>query len=241
MRQGSRGKRTLACALTRALHYRRKLTYVLDGDNVSHGLNCDLTFKAEDRAENIRRIGKVAKLFADAGIICIASVISPYGRDCDACRSLLPDGDFIEAGREKAKKHRKRHHQSYLEETILKRKRMRKRKIDLTDTVLNEKGPRSNSWTNSHLLLRLNMRADTRDTRKIIDTMMIRKKPRWRSLTKLDVSTKIQHPNIISLLGYRVHDETKLLVYKLMHNGSSGTPLHDLELDKTPRRHPDGT
>lgn len=51
------GKSTLACALTRALHSRGKLTYVLDGDNVRHGLNSDLTFKAEDRAENIRRIG----------------------------------------------------------------------------------------------------------------------------------------------------------------------------------------
>ncbi|XP_024974088.1 adenylyl-sulfate kinase 3-like isoform X1 [Cynara cardunculus var. scolymus] len=90
------GKSTLACALTRALHSRGKLTYVLDGDNVRHGLNRDLTFKAEDRAENIRRIGEVAKLFADAGIICIASVISPYRKDRDACRSLLPDGDFIE-------------------------------------------------------------------------------------------------------------------------------------------------
>ncbi|XP_035838983.1 adenylyl-sulfate kinase 3 [Helianthus annuus] len=90
------GKSTVACALTRALHARGKLTYILDGDNVRHGLNCDLTFKAEDRAENIRRIGEVAKLFADAGVICIASVISPYRKDRDACRSILPDGDFIE-------------------------------------------------------------------------------------------------------------------------------------------------
>nr|XP_043631653.1 adenylyl-sulfate kinase 3-like [Erigeron canadensis] len=90
------GKSTVACALIRALHAQGKLTYVLDGDNVRHGLNCDLTFKAEDRAENIRRIGEVAKLFADAGLICIASVISPYRKDRDACRSILPDGDFIE-------------------------------------------------------------------------------------------------------------------------------------------------
>ncbi|KAL5713619.1 adenylyl-sulfate kinase [Ranunculus cassubicifolius] len=90
------GKSTLACALSRGLHYRGKMTYVLDGDNVRHGLNRDLTFKAEDRAENIRRIGEVAKLFADAGIICIASLISPYRRERDACRALLPDGDFIE-------------------------------------------------------------------------------------------------------------------------------------------------
>ncbi|KAH7520298.1 hypothetical protein FEM48_Zijuj08G0129300 [Ziziphus jujuba var. spinosa] len=90
------GKSTLACALSRALHLRGKLAYILDGDNIRHGLNSDLSFKAEDRAENIRRIGEVAKLFADAGIICIASLISPYRKDREACRSLLPEGDFIE-------------------------------------------------------------------------------------------------------------------------------------------------
>ncbi|XVF17526.1 hypothetical protein REPUB_Repub10bG0130500 [Reevesia pubescens] len=90
------GKSTLACALCQALYSRGKLTYILDGDNVRHGLNHDLSFKAEDRAENIRRIGEVAKLFADAGIICIASVISPYRKDRDACRALLAEGDFIE-------------------------------------------------------------------------------------------------------------------------------------------------
>ncbi|MED6211647.1 Adenylyl-sulfate kinase 2, chloroplastic [Stylosanthes scabra] len=90
------GKSTLACALSRSLHARGKLTYVLDGDNVRHGLNCDLSFRAEDRSENIRRIGEVAKLFADAGLICITSLISPYQKDRDACRALLPKGDFIE-------------------------------------------------------------------------------------------------------------------------------------------------
>ncbi|XP_017635046.1 adenylyl-sulfate kinase 3-like isoform X3 [Gossypium arboreum] len=90
------GKSNLACALCQALYSRGKLAYILDGDNVWHGLNRDLSFEAEDRAENIRRIGEVAKLFADAGIICIASVISPYRKDRDACRSLLPEGDFIE-------------------------------------------------------------------------------------------------------------------------------------------------
>ncbi|KFK28437.1 hypothetical protein AALP_AA8G514500 [Arabis alpina] len=90
------GKSSLACALSRALHNRGKLSYVLDGDNVRHGLNSDLSFKAEDRAENIRRVGEVAKLFADAGIICIASLISPYRRERAACRALLPEGDFIE-------------------------------------------------------------------------------------------------------------------------------------------------
>ncbi|KAE8655826.1 Adenylyl-sulfate kinase 1 [Hibiscus syriacus] len=89
------GKSTLACALCQALYSTGKLTYLLDGDNVCHGLNRDLTFKAQDRAENIRRM--VAKLFVDAGIIFIVSVISPYRRDRDACRALLPQGDFIEA------------------------------------------------------------------------------------------------------------------------------------------------
>ncbi|CAN4083021.1 unnamed protein product [Withania somnifera] len=90
------GKSTVACALSRGLHARGKLTYILDGDNVRHGLNRDLSFAAEDRVENIRRIGEVAKLFADAGVICIASLISPYRKDRDACRASLPEGDFIE-------------------------------------------------------------------------------------------------------------------------------------------------
>ncbi|KAL6587718.1 Adenylyl-sulfate kinase 2, chloroplastic [Orobanche minor] len=90
------GKSTVACALSRALHARGKLTYILDGDNCRHGLNRDLSFKAEDRAENIRRIGEVAKLFADGGVICIASLISPFRKERDACRDLLPPGDFIE-------------------------------------------------------------------------------------------------------------------------------------------------
>ncbi|CAD6255997.1 unnamed protein product [Miscanthus lutarioriparius] len=90
------GKSTLACALSRELHIRGHLTYVLDGDNLRHGLNRDLSFKAEDRAENIRRVGEVAKLFADAGLICIVSLISPYRSDRSACRSLLPKSSFIE-------------------------------------------------------------------------------------------------------------------------------------------------
>ncbi|KAL0332341.1 UNVERIFIED_CONTAM: Adenylyl-sulfate kinase, chloroplastic [Sesamum calycinum] len=90
------GKSTLACALSHALHARGKLSYILDGDNCRHGLNSDLSFKADDRAENIRRIGEVAKLFADSGVICIASLISPYRKDRDACRALLPEGEFIE-------------------------------------------------------------------------------------------------------------------------------------------------
>ncbi|PNY07277.1 adenylyl-sulfate kinase [Trifolium pratense] len=96
LRFGDTGKSTLACALSQSLHSRGKLTYILDGDNLRHGLNRDLSFRAEDRSENIRRIGEVAKLFADAGVICITSLISPYQKDRDACRALLPEGDFIE-------------------------------------------------------------------------------------------------------------------------------------------------
>ncbi|KAM0989772.1 hypothetical protein ACFX2I_008363 [Malus domestica] len=91
------GKSTLAYSLSRELYSRGKLSYVLDGDNLRHGLNKDLGFKAEDRAENIRRVGEVAKLFADAGLFSIASLISPYKKDRDACRALLPDANFIEA------------------------------------------------------------------------------------------------------------------------------------------------
>ncbi|KVH90671.1 hypothetical protein Ccrd_007353 [Cynara cardunculus var. scolymus] len=91
------GKSTLACSLDRELHSRGKLSYVLDGDNVRHGLNKNLGFSAEDRTENIRRVGEVATLFADAGLICIASLISPYRKDRDACRAMLTDANFIEA------------------------------------------------------------------------------------------------------------------------------------------------
>ncbi|KAM3197657.1 hypothetical protein ACQJBY_072989 [Aegilops geniculata] len=90
------GKSTLACALSRELHSRGHLTYILDGDNLRHGLNRDLSFEAKDRAENIRRVGEVAKLFADAGLICIASLISPYRSERSACRKLLHNSTFIE-------------------------------------------------------------------------------------------------------------------------------------------------
>ncbi|ESQ49698.1 hypothetical protein EUTSA_v10021488mg [Eutrema salsugineum] len=90
------GKSTLACSLSRELYNRGKLSYILDGDNLRHGLNIDLGFKAEDRVENIRRVGEVAKLFADAGLICIASLISPYRKDRDACREMMRDSSFIE-------------------------------------------------------------------------------------------------------------------------------------------------
>src|SRR4051812_14387956 len=72
------GKSTIACIVERMLVERGKLAYRLDGDNVRHGLNKNLGFSAEDRVENIRRIGEVAKLFTDAGVIVIASFISPY-------------------------------------------------------------------------------------------------------------------------------------------------------------------
>ncbi|KAL9290225.1 Adenylyl-sulfate kinase 3 [Arabidopsis thaliana] len=91
------GKSTLACSLSRELNNRGKLSYILDGDNLRHGLNKDLGFKAEDRVENIRRVGEVAKLFADAGLICIASLISPYRKDRDACREMIQNSSFIEA------------------------------------------------------------------------------------------------------------------------------------------------
>lgn len=90
------GKSTLACSLDRELHSKGKLSYILDGDNIRHGLNKNLGFKPEDRTENIRRVGEVAKLFADAGLICIASLISPYRNDRDACRAMLQDPNFIE-------------------------------------------------------------------------------------------------------------------------------------------------
>ena len=90
------GKSTIGVLLEQMLLGRRKLAYRLDGDNVRHGLNKNLGFSAEDRAENIRRIGEVAKLFTDAGVIVIASFISPYRRDRDAVRAGLGPGEFVE-------------------------------------------------------------------------------------------------------------------------------------------------
>src|SRR2546421_11859407 len=90
------GKSTIACILEQMLLHRKKHAYRLDGDNIRHGLNKNLGFSAEDRAENIRRIGEVAKLFADAGLIVLASLVSPYKKDRDAVRASLTAGDFIE-------------------------------------------------------------------------------------------------------------------------------------------------
>jgi adenylylsulfate kinase len=90
------GKSTIACILEQMLLHRKKHAYRLDGDNIRHGLNKNLGFSAEDRAENIRRIGEVAKLFADAGVIAITSFISPYAKDRDAVRASVKPGEFIE-------------------------------------------------------------------------------------------------------------------------------------------------
>src|SRR5438067_13434479 len=90
------GKSTIAVILEQMLLHMKKHAYRLDGDNIRHGLNKNLGFSAEDRAENIRRIGEVAKLFTDAGVIVIASFISPYRRDRDAVRAGLGPGEFVE-------------------------------------------------------------------------------------------------------------------------------------------------
>lgn len=82
------GKSTIAAALEAELLKRGRWAYRLDGDNIRHGLNSDLGFSAEDRHENIRRIGEVARLFADAGAICLVSFISPYRADRDRVRAL---------------------------------------------------------------------------------------------------------------------------------------------------------
>ncbi|MBL6931305.1 MAG: adenylyl-sulfate kinase [Rhodospirillales bacterium] len=85
------GKSTLAMELEQVLHYGGYQVYVLDGDNVRGGLNADLGFSPEDRTENIRRIGEVAALFADAGVIVITAFISPYQEDRDLARSAGKD------------------------------------------------------------------------------------------------------------------------------------------------------
>jgi adenylylsulfate kinase len=90
------GKSTIGVLVEQMLIQRGKLAYRLDGDNVRHGLNRNLGFSAEDRTENIRRIGEVAKLFTDAGVIVIVSFISPYRKDRAAVRALLQPGEFVE-------------------------------------------------------------------------------------------------------------------------------------------------
>ncbi len=90
------GKSTVAVAAEKLLHDRGKATYILDGDNIRHGLNSNLGFSPEDRTENIRRIGEVAKLFNDAGIVVFTSFISPYRGDRDQVRDIMGEGDFVE-------------------------------------------------------------------------------------------------------------------------------------------------
>lgn len=90
------GKSTIANALEAWLYDHGHSSYLLDGDNVRQGLNRDLGFSDRDREENIRRIGEVAKLFADAGLIALTAFISPFRRDRELVRALMPAGEFIE-------------------------------------------------------------------------------------------------------------------------------------------------
>lgn len=90
------GKSTVANAVEAALVSRGRAAYVLDGDNLRHGLNCDLAFGPADRVENIRRVGEVSKLFADAGVLVLCAFVSPYRADRDRVRGLVADGEFIE-------------------------------------------------------------------------------------------------------------------------------------------------
>lgn len=90
------GKSTIANTVDHLLHSQGKHSYVLDGDNIRMGLNKNLGFSAEDRAENIRRIGEVAKLFAETGTITCTAFISPYRADRDKVREIMPAGEFIE-------------------------------------------------------------------------------------------------------------------------------------------------
>lgn len=90
------GKSTLAHAVEEVLHQRGCRTFVLDGDNVRHGLSSDLGFSESDRRENIRRIAEAAKLMMEAGIITLTAFISPFRHDREAARNIVPHGDFIE-------------------------------------------------------------------------------------------------------------------------------------------------
>jgi len=90
------GKSTVANAVDRILHDQGIRTFVLDGDNIRLGLNKNLSFSPEDRTENIRRIGEVAKLFCDSGTVLLTAFISPYKSDRDQVRAILPAGSFLE-------------------------------------------------------------------------------------------------------------------------------------------------
>ncbi|PWW36486.1 adenylyl-sulfate kinase [Chromohalobacter israelensis] len=90
------GKSTIASLVEEHLHAMGKRTYLLDGDNVRHGLNRDLGFSDRDRVENIRRIGEMSRLFVDAGMITLTAFISPFRADRDAVRERMAAGDFVE-------------------------------------------------------------------------------------------------------------------------------------------------
>jgi bifunctional enzyme CysN/CysC len=90
------GKSTIANLVEKKLHRMNRHTFLLDGDNVRHGLNKDLGFTEADRIENIRRVGEVAKLMADSGLIVITAFISPFRAERDMVRAMLPEGEFVE-------------------------------------------------------------------------------------------------------------------------------------------------
>ena len=90
------GKSTLAYSLEEALHKKGYRAFVLDGDNIRHGLSCDLDFSVDDQSENLRRIGEVTKLFFDSGSIVLVSVISPFIKDREKVRKLINSDNFFE-------------------------------------------------------------------------------------------------------------------------------------------------
>lgn len=90
------GKSTLANLLEKELHILKISTFVLDGDNIRHSLNKDLTFSSTDRSENIRRIGEVAKIMLDAGVLTIAAFVSPYKKDREMVKNIVGSENFIE-------------------------------------------------------------------------------------------------------------------------------------------------
>jgi adenylylsulfate kinase len=90
------GKSTIANRLDRALYREAVSTYLLDGDNIRMGLNKDLSFEQKDREENIRRVGEVARLFVDAGVVVLATFVSPYRKDREFVRKLVRESEFLE-------------------------------------------------------------------------------------------------------------------------------------------------
>ncbi|MDT0607832.1 adenylyl-sulfate kinase [Croceitalea rosinachiae] len=90
------GKSTLANAFEERLHKEKIRTYVLDGDNVRKGINSNLSFKPEDRSENLRRIGEISKLFIDAGIIVLAAFIAPYQKDRESIKNTVDAANYVE-------------------------------------------------------------------------------------------------------------------------------------------------